>query len=741
MSGNRWVNRLIVRNMPIITECKEFSHSAVGTFHGQIARPIASMCPSMPTRRCHHVAAFFTSVIFAISLLLVGCTAAKTKHQPARHSDIELANYQSFIAEIEYPRNDSPPPMDLLGDAKPFTLQDAQTAEYWDLSLEEAIRIAFQNAEVLKEIGATILTEPRTIGTSFDPAIIETDPRFGVEGALSAFDTQASVFGFGEKLDQPINNNAIVGGGTNVLDQDLAGLNSQLSKRTAHGTLFAIRNNLAYDANNFITNQFPSAWDVNLQALVRQPLLRGAGTEINRIAGPNAVVGLPNGVLVARTRMDVTLAQFEEDVQDYISNVENLYWDLYFAYRNLDARLAARDASLKTWEQTKALLDGGHVGADQEAQARVQYFQFQQQAIDALGGRVLLGTRAGNGSGGGTFNNAGGVLVAERRLRLLLGLPINDTTLLRPRDEPPLAKVAFDWDESKIESMFRRVELRQQEWLIKLNELELIAARNQLLPQLDLVGAYRMRGFGQDLAKKDNDIGKFNNAYDELFGGDYNDWQVGLQLDMPLGFRQGHAAVRNTQLNLSRNRRILKEQQRQVLHDLSNAVAEVERAYENAKTAYNLLLASEAQLESIEAAYEAGQTDLFILLDVQRRLADAEIGYHRASVEYALAIRNVHFEKGSLLDYNQVYLTEGPSGLLPNCKADLSNRYLSTLRNHPNLNYTFTRPRPLSEGVYPQLVEPTGDSLHPLPPIDAMELGPEIPFPATQPEAMPQPAS
>jgi hypothetical protein len=683
----------------------------------------------MPTRSSHLLIALF----IAVASLGVGCT--NNKQRPWKDDRaVELANYQTYITEIEYPRENTTPPSDILSDAKPFTLEDSQNAEYWDISLEETIRIAFQNSEVLKEIGATILVEPRTIGTTYDPAIVETDPRFGVEGALSAFDAQASVLGFGEKLDQPINSNAIVGGGNSVLQQDLAGLDSQISKTTAQGTLFAIRNEVGYDANNFITNQFPSAWDMNLQAIVRQPLMRGAGTEINRIAGPNAIVGLPNGVLVARTRTDISLAQFEENVQDYISNVENLYWDLYFAYRNLDARVAARDASLKTWEQTKALLDGGHIGADQEALARVQYFQFQQEVIDALGGRVIVGTRTGNGSSGGTFSTAGGVLVAERRLRLLIGLPINDNTLLRPKDEPNLAKVTFDWEESKLESMYRRVELRKQEWLVKLNELELIAARNQLLPQLDLVGAYRQRGFGHDLAKKNNSIGMFNNAYDDFFSGDYADWQMGIQLDVPLGFRQGHAAVRNTQLTLARNRRILREQQRQVLHDLSNAVADVDRSYENSKTAYNLLVASENQLNSIQAAYDAGETSLFILLDVQRRLAQARIGFDRSCVEYALAIRNVHFEKGSLLDYNHVYLSEGPSGVRPACTAEHSARRLDHMQSHPILNYTYAYPRSVSVGPYPQQVIPDEQAeVIPLPALEAEKPLEEIPFPLPTP--------
>ena len=32
---------------------------------------------------------------------------------------------------------------------------------------------------------------------------------------------------------------------------------------------------------------------------------------------------------------DISLADFEIGLRDFVSNVENAYWDLYFAYRNL----------------------------------------------------------------------------------------------------------------------------------------------------------------------------------------------------------------------------------------------------------------------------------------------------------------------------------------------------------------------------------------------------------------------
>src|SRR5258708_14421203 len=48
-------------------------------------------------------------------------------------------------------------------------------------------------------------------------------------------------------------------------------------------------------------------------------------------------------------------------------------------------------------------------------------------------------------------------------------------------------------------------------------------------------------------------------------------------------------------------------------------------------------------------------------LGAQRKLAEAESQHYRALVEYELGIKNVHFEKGSILEYNGIYLSELPS--------------------------------------------------------------------------------
>ncbi len=425
--------------------------------------------------------------------------------------------------------------------------------------------------------------------------------------------------------------------------------------------------------------------------------------EFNRIAGPLSTPGVYNGVLVARINTDVALVDFEIAVRDLVSNLENSYWDLYYGYRDLDAKVKARDEALKTWRSVYALYEVGRTGGEaaNEAQAREQYFRFQEEVQTALSGEILDGTRVGNGSGGGTFRPTGGVLVAERRLRTLMGLPPTDGRLMRPSDEPVMAKVDFDWEQAASESSVRRAELRRQKWNIRRRELELIASKNFLMPQLDAIGRYRWRGFGDDLTGNESGgLGQFDSAYGNLATGNFQEWQLGLEFSMPFGFRQEHAGVRNAELLLARDRALLRDQQREVIHELSDSIAETDRTFVVAQTSYNRLIAARQQHQALVVPFEENkEVSLDLLLDSQRRLMDSEVRYYRALAEYALAVKNVHYVKGTLLDYDGVYLAEGP---WPG-KAYQDAAELESMRGKPRpLNYASSHAPVVGWGEMPQ---------------------------------------
>lgn len=654
-----------------------------------------------------------SSLLLAICLLQVFAVGCRSRSLGDFKASNEVDSYHAVASQIEYPSGSQASNSREWASLEPLTLTTDTEPEYWDVDLEQVIQLALSQSRILRDLGGTILQSPSSVSTYWDPALQETDPQFGIDAALSAFDAQFSTSIFGEKNDRAINNE-FFGGGTRVLSQDAIVLQQQLTKRAVTGTEFTFRHNVDYDSNNAPSNLFPSAWNTNLETEFRHPLLQGSGMQFNRIAGPSQTPGLYGGVLLARVNTDIELADFELSVRDLVSNIENAYWDLYFSYRDLDAKIAARDAALDTWRRIHALYEAGRRGgeAEKEAQAREQFFRFQEEVQNALSGRLIDGTRTGNGSGGGTFRGTGGVHVTERRLRRIMGLPPSDGRLLRPSAEPITAPVHFDWPQVTSETVIRRAELRRQRFAVRGRELEWIASKNHLLPRLDTVGRYRWRGFGDDLLDPDGNNPPFDNAYENLTGGDFQEWQLGVELTVPIGYRRAFAAKRNAEMQLHRARAILREQERQAIHDVSDAVAEMNRAYVVSQTSYNRFDAAQNQLAAVKAAFEAEKAPLDLLLDAQRRLADAQSKYFRSLTEHAIAVKNVHYAKGTLLDYDGVFLSEGGWPSIAHQDAIQRERLRGKARP---LNYSSHHAPRVSHGAYEQRLDKIVPADFPLP--------------------------
>jgi hypothetical protein len=131
-------------------------------------------------------------------------------------------------------------------------------------------------------------------------------------------------------------------------------------------------------------------------------------------------------------------------------------------------------------------------------------------------------------------------------------------------------------------------------------------------------------------------------------------------MNMPLGFREGHAAVRNAELQVTRERARLAVQEQELAHLLAEAVRRAECSHILAMNRYNTWRAANQEVESALAAYPLGRIPYSDVLNAFARRTDAETDYFRAVVNYQRAIVQVHLRKGSLLDYDQVIFAECP---------------------------------------------------------------------------------
>jgi hypothetical protein len=197
---------------------------------------------------------------------------------------------------------------------------------------------------------------------------------------------------------------------------------------------------------------------------------------------------------------------------------------------------------------------------------------------------------------------------------------------------------------------------------------------------------------------------------------------------MPLGFRRELATVRHHQLQLAKTRAQLQDEELEVSHALVEAIRNIDTNFALAQTNFNRRVAAERQVEAVQAAYDAGTTTFDQLLDAQRRRAQAESAYFRSLVDYNRSIAQFHFRKGSLLEYNGVFLSEGP---WPGKAYFDAHRRARQRDASLYLDYGHSRPGVFSRGPITQRFDAIGAAA------DAQQMPPRDPATRELPAALP----
>ncbi|MCI0380638.1 MAG: TolC family protein [Gemmataceae bacterium] len=403
-----------------------------------------------------------------------------------------------------------------------------------------------------------------------------------------------------------------------------------------------------------------------------QPLLRNYGVEINQLlsrapgitgatmpqaaaaAFNNQQVGLGNlgvineGILIARLRFDQQRAEFERNLTNLVLNVEVAYWKLYQAYGRLYAFEEVMRLAHKSWMNAQNKFEVGALKPEEFHPVRAQYEEFRGERMASVGA----------------------VLEAERNLRGIMGLPVEDGVRLVPITPPTLAPYRPEWSASLTDALNLRPELVLARENVRAHQLRLITQKNFLKPDLRFVAQYSPVGFGTELDGDGNFIDgngvlRPANALESLSNMHFNDWSLGLTLSVPLGYRAEHAAVRSARLELAQSYYVLKDQEDKVQRILA-------QQYQKLSEWYGLIQARRAERDyygkAVQVRYTlvgagTGVADIN-LLDAQRRLALAQVKEYEAISEYNNSLARFEWAKGTILQHNNVTIAEGA---LPPC--------------------------------------------------------------------------
>lgn len=632
-------------------------------------------------------------IIRWVAILQIGLTVL-TGCSPTRpifnRNNPSLANYLDQAMSIEYADVEHNSLPEATQSFEPFS-HERMPDKFHDWSLEDCISIGLQNQKILTptpglnlqsgSMSASFLSaQPGQLPSVYDPALValtgNTQPLSvdsqgtrisqrgsvranqvgGVEQALSEFDAQYStIFGY-NTTDRPRN----VGRG-NVFNPQLykatdATLQNALSKKLATGTVVTARANTVYSKNNVpasgnaigSTNfgrSVPSDYTATIEMQINQPLMRGRGTLVNRIP-----------IVLARINEDISLHQFEVNVRNLLRDIEHAYWDLYLGYRAVETARVARDSALNLWRVAKERERNSDTTPAAVAQAEGLVAQFEAQLKTAIIGSTAPG------------NDPLGLIGRERVLREKLGLAATDGFFIRPADLPSEARIQFDWDVVRDEALHRNTEVRISKWAIKQRELELMSAKNQLLPQLDLVGTYRWVGVGDNLIAAHRTGLAFPNpgsyAVENLMTGDFQ--EVGARVEFtptPIGARREKANVTAQQMSLTKAHKELEAKEVYLTSKLSEAWTNMNSGF---ALAIDYLRQTKAKQDEInvylnQIASSTGDISqqLDALLRAEEQNARAQQLYYQNVVEYNKAVTNIHYLKGSLFDLNNVTLGEG----------------------------------------------------------------------------------
>ena len=408
------------------------------------------------------------------------------------------------------------------------------------------------------------------------------------------------------------------------------------------------------------------AYTTNLSFGFEQPLLRFFGVEMNQIlpAFPNSLLfpGIngrpaaftPEGILITRLRFDQSRAEFERRLNFMLLNVEVAYWNLYAAYGALYSADQGLRQSREAWQITNNRVQVGTDVIILLHQVRDQYEQFRIDRLTAVNQ----------------------VQENERNLRSLLGMPVEDGTRLVPLDAPTLAPYVPNWDAALQDTMALRPELVMAREDLKAKQLALLAAKTFLRPDLRFTANYTLVGLGtslQDGGLIHGPTETFSaNSLHTLATGNFVNWNVGLSLNVPLGFRYEMAQVRQARLALAQSYEILKNEEikaQSVLARIYRFVIETYKVVEARRIRRETLAKEVVLLKNVVAAGQLLPSQRVTkngtdygesLLDAQRLFADALNFEFQSMVDYNNALVGFEFAKGTIQFHDQVVIGEGP---------------------------------------------------------------------------------
>src|SRR5262249_16830755 len=145
----------------------------------------------------------------------------------------------------------------------------------------------------------------------------------------------------------------------------------------------------------------------------------------------------------------------------------------------------------------------------------------------------------------------------------------------------------------------RRPDIVELKIIVEADQVRLVQAENQTLPQLNAVAPYRWNGLSGEMP---------NGEEVSTHPGPFTDWSVGSNFSWAVGLRQGRAQVRQQKLVLVRDHANVAQEIHLALHQLAATLRDLDSAYEQYLAFKETRVAADINLRVQNEKFRAGQT-------------------------------------------------------------------------------------------------------------------------------------
>ncbi|MDQ3372284.1 MAG: TolC family protein [Acidobacteriota bacterium] len=523
-----------------------------------------------------------------------------------------------------------------------------QTGQTQTLSLNEAIRKALENnndVEVARDNVRFQETQLRSLLGAYDP-ILSLSPTFSRSSSTSS--TASNDFRLNAGFDKLIER----GGGSinSFFNNSQTGRNSQ--------------NNTSFNQTAGLGTSSSTTYVSNLGVNYTQPLFRDFKIDNTR-----------RQIRIQRTRLQQSDADFRRRTIEIISQVQRAYWDLVFALRDQQNRVANLNLARENLRQVEARIAAGSAAPLARAEVGTE--------LASREGDVLLSTQQ--------------VSIAENTLKTLLLRDPNSpewTQAYMPIDQPVYSDEPVIIEDALKDAMDNRPELRRLRLQREINAIDISYFKNQTKPRIDLNSTVSLGGLslgnqvdnnlsvsqfsGNDelLRQRINALlppaqqipnpqipvqglpnslngGTFR-SLQNLFRTDALNYSVGITFQLPLRNQTAKANLAGAEIQQNSNQAQMRSQEQIVISEVRNAVQAVETARQRVLTARRARENAEIQNQGERKLFDVGRSTTFLLFQRENALTNARNAEIRAETDYNKALSDLQRATSTTFRLNNI---------------------------------------------------------------------------------------